>query len=344
MFFYFILVFSVSAFADDMVFFGVKPPQGEIKFSDEFSLTMDVSYPEQYEVLPDTSSAGNAFFDILNFEHIGDASSGTFKTSSWKVNAQAFCIEPSTFPAITWNLIENGKAVSSAKSPEFKIRASPLFDPEEVKKHDIKDVYPPVKFPHWLLIIIAIIAALAFFYYVYVKLNEKNIISFGKTPWQDTRSPYQRAYDRSVVLENSRLLRKEKFREFYTGMVAVFRYYLQEEYGIDADLMTTKDLSRRMKDCGVGVGNISKSRNFLNRADLVKFAKMRPENVNKDLEELRSILQSFDMEHTPVDIGAAGIGIHQNYAPDSDGNPGQDYSRYAPAGYGESSAPEKEDA
>ncbi|MBO4555906.1 MAG: hypothetical protein J5706_04035 [Elusimicrobiales bacterium] len=321
--------------------FGVRPPDGEIKFADEFSFKMDVSYPQQYEISPDTSSLGNAYFDVLGFEFINDVSSGTLKTSSWKVHAQAFCVETSTFPAIAWKLFENGKAVSVAKSPEFKIKALPLFNPEEVKSSDIKDVYPPLKFPHWLLIILAVIAAAAFGVYVYRKLTEKNIITFGKVPWKDTRTPYQRAYDRSMMLENSTLLEREKYKEFYTGLVSVFRFYLHEEYGIDADLMTTKDLARQMKESGIGIVNISKSRNFLNMADLVKFAKMKPENVNNDIKAMRSLLQELDLEHTPSDIGASAFPSSQ----DIGSNPGSendysakseaDYSRFAPpSGYG----------
>ena len=153
---------------------------------------------------------------------------------------------------------------------------------------------------------LALLAAAAFGVYLYRKLTEKNIITFGKQPWKDIRSPYQRAYDRSMVLENSSLLKMDKVKEYYTGLVAVLRLYLQEEYGIDAELFTTKDLAKQMKQYGINVANISKTRAFLSHADMVKFAKMKPKSAGADLMKLYDILQSLDMEHTPADLGAAG--------------------------------------
>ena len=136
--FAFLFVFSLcgSLSAEETVYFGVKPPEGKIKFSDEFSFKMNVSYPDKYDALPDTSTAGNSYFDVLSFEKTGEVSSGTLKTSTWKISAQAFCLETSTFPALTWTLMDKGTPVSKAKSPEFKIKADPLFDPKKVKESD----------------------------------------------------------------------------------------------------------------------------------------------------------------------------------------------------------------
>ena len=325
----FLITFFIPAqliSAADTVYFGVRPPDENIRFSEKFSFRMETSYPEQYEIMPDTSSIKNDDFEVLDFSKAGEVSSGTLKNTSWSVVAQAYCIGTSTFPAITWNLQQNGRTVSSAPSPEFNIRVSPMFDPEEVKKEDIRDIYPPVKFPNWLLVVLAVIAAAAFLYYLYRVTGKKAGGIFRREPWADKRTAYQRAYDRTTVLENSSLVQREKIKEFYIGLTSVFRLYLTEEFALSAELFTTRDLTRQMKRSGIGVKNVSMARDFLNRADMVKFAKLRPESVNPDLMALRDLLQALDFEHTPVDTGYAsseGYGQEYNsYSPDTAAQPG----------------------
>ena len=290
--------------AGEEVYFGVKPPTEKLKFADEFSLEMDVSYPSKYEVLPDTSSADNANFDLLDFARTGEASSGTLKTDVWIIKVQAFDIGVSTFPSIRWNLVDKGKAAASAMSPHFNITVDPFFKQEDVEKSDIRDVYPPMRFPNWLLIILAILLSALAGYIIYRHLERRQGGIFHKEQWHDLRSPYQRAYDRSIVLENSPLVHSGKFKEYYTGLVSVFRLYLKEEFNIDAELFTTRDLVKAMKEYGMNVDSLARTRKFFNRADMVKFAKMRPENAKDDLVFMREILQALELEHTPEDYGA----------------------------------------
>ena len=104
---FFLIAFFIPAqliSAADTVYFGVRPPDENIRFSEKFSFRMETSYPEQYEIMPDTSSIKNDDFEVLDFSKAGEVSSGTLKNTSWSVVAQAYCIGTSTFPAITWNL------------------------------------------------------------------------------------------------------------------------------------------------------------------------------------------------------------------------------------------------
>jgi len=303
--FFFFFSFAQAVFAADTVYFGVNPPDENVRFADKFSLRMEAAYPAQYDLVPDTSSLSTNDFDLIDMTKIGEASSGTLKSASWSVVAQAFCIGKSTFPAITWNLVSNGKTMSSAFSPEFNIKVAPLFNPEAAEKEDIRDIYSIVKFPNWLLILLSALIIAAFAWYAYKKLLKEKVASiFRKEPWKDIRTPYQKAYDRTAVLENSTLLQREKIKEFYIGLSTILRLYLAEEYGIAAELYTTKDLARQMKATGIGIKNVSAARDFLNHADMVKFAKLRPKNIKADLSAIRDLLQSLDFEHTPVDIGA----------------------------------------
>ena len=303
--FFFFFSFAQAVFAADTVYFGVNPPDENVRFADKFSLRMEAAYPAQYDLVPDTSSLSTNDFDLIDMTKIGEASSGTLKSASWSVVAQAFCIGKSTFPAITWNLVSNGKTMSSAFSPEFNIKVAPLFNPETAEKEDIRDIYSIVKFPNWLLIVLSALIIAAFAWYAYKKLLKEKVASLlRKEPWKDIRTPYQKAYDRTAVLENSTLLQREKIKEFYIGLATILRLYLAEEYGIAAELYTTKDLARQMKSTGIGIKNVSAARDFLNHADMVKFAKLRPKNIKADLSAIRDLLQSLDFEHTPVDIGA----------------------------------------
>lgn len=293
--------FAQALYAEDTVYFGVKPPKEQIKLTDKFSVYFDIAFPQNYEVQPDTASFPSDNFEALSFENTGVASSDTLKSSLWQVDAQAFCIGNSTFPAITWNLIQDGKKVSSAKSPEFGINVLPLFDEKEIKNSDIRDIYPPFKFHNWLLLLLILLTAGGAAFLILKKIRERRLAKITRILWKDNRTPYQRAYERSCALENTNLLDRGLVKEFYIGLSSIFRFYLSEVYAIDAELLTSLDLIKRMRNAGIEAKSIKSAREFLSRADMVKFAKFRPENAGADIVFLRDILNALEIERIPAE-------------------------------------------
>jgi hypothetical protein len=286
-----LLLAAGPAAAQDTVSFKVTPPAGKTRMAEVFKVGVQATYPQQYSIKPDTASADGSDFGLLSFTKTGGTVSGGLKTETFEIKAQAFALGVSTFPALTWKLSgAPGAAEAGAKSPEFALTILPLFDSKA--GGDIRDIRPPYRYTPWLwLLAFALTAAAAFF--IYRRFFRRGAAPGASVLWSDARTPYQRARARLDALAKSRLLETARFKEYYIGLTSVLRLYVAGEFSISAELMTTQALARELKRTGAELKTILKTREFLDRADLVKFARFRPEAAAADLKALDEVLMEF---------------------------------------------------
>ncbi len=280
---------AAPAAAQEQVSFSVTPPAEKIKLADSFKFKVEASLPETYSLRPDTSSAEGSGFDLLSFTKTGETKKDGRKDQVYEVKAQAFSLGISTFPAIAWRLIGTdvppGTQVASSS---FTLEVLPLFKTKEGE--GIRDIYPPFRYRSWLWLLAAALAAAAAYYFY---RRRRAAGGTARNPWKDPRSPYQRARDRLQGLEKSPLASGGKLKEFYTGLTSVLRFYLSEEFSIDAELMTTSDLGRELKKTGTDIKTALRAREFLQKSDLVKFAKLKPGDAAEDSHGLEELLTDF---------------------------------------------------
>lgn len=286
-----LLLAAGAAQAQDTVSFKVTPPKGKTRMAEVFKVTVEASYPEQYSIKPDTTSADGTDFGLLSFTRTGETKSGGRKTDIFEVKAQAFALGVSTFPALSWKLSgAPGATEASAKSPEFVLEVLPVF--ESKADGDIRDIRPPYRYIPWLWLLAAALAAAAGFF-IYRRFFRGSAAQAGSVLWSDARTPYQRASARLDALGKSKLIETKKFKEYYIGLASVLRLYLAEEFAINAELMTTSALARELKRTGAELKTILKTREFMDKADLVKFARLRPEDAAADYRALEDVLMEF---------------------------------------------------
>ena len=286
-----LLLAAGPAGAQDTVSFKVTPPKGKTRMAEVFTLKVEASFPEQYSIQPDTTSADGSDFGLLSFTRTAETKAGGLKTDIFEVKAQAFALGVSTFPALSWKLSgAPGSPEAAAKSPEFVLEVLPLFDSKA--EGDIRDIRPPYRYIPWLWLLAAALAAAAGFF-IYRRFFRRGTALGSSALWSDSRTPYQRARARLDALAKSALLENGKFKEYYIGLTSVLRFYLAEEFAINAELMTTPALARELKRTGADLKTILKTREFLDRADLVKFARLRPENAAADDRALEEALMEF---------------------------------------------------
>jgi hypothetical protein len=285
-----LLLFAAPAAAEDTVAFKLTPPKSGVKLAEPFKLKVEASYPARFSIKPDTATAGNEEFEVLSFTRLDSKSAGSLKTDTFEIAAKPFALGQSTFPAVTWELLAAGEPPAAAKSPTVLIDILPLFEKTEDAIHDI---YPPYRFIPWGWIL-AGLAAAALAARLLSRLRRSGPgAGGGYSAWKDARTPYQRARERLERLSASPLAAAGRMRELYTGYTAVLRIYLEEEFGIDAELMTTSDLTRELKNTGADLKTTLKTREFLEKADLVKFAKMQPQDSAVDGAALLELLGEF---------------------------------------------------
>lgn len=112
--------------------------------------------------------------------------------------------------------------------------------------------------------------------------------------------PYERAILSLEKLEESRYLIQDEYKAYYSELTNIVRAYLEEEVEIDALESTTSELISKLellRDAGrlnLQPDTIIKFRRILETADLVKFARSRPQmrQAEADRQAMREVVSN----------------------------------------------------
>jgi len=286
---FFTVLLAAQTGAAQSVAFKITPPSKKPKLAEPFKVSLEASCPGDYGIKLDTTSIDGEFFELLGVKELSSKTAGGTSTAVFEFEAAAFTLGISTFPEMTFRLSGGGQAME-AKSPPFTIEIEPLFEKAKAgQPAEIKDIYPPLRFIPWFWLIAGLLAACAFAAFLYSRRKKAAAETAVETP-KDTRTPYRRAVDSLETLAASGLWEEGKIKEFYIGFSGIFRLYIREQFSIDALSMTTAGLSKELKKTGADVQTLISSRELLERSDLVKFAKFRPQQKDSDLAALKEIL------------------------------------------------------
>jgi hypothetical protein len=156
----------------------------------------------------------------------------------------------------------------------FTVHTVPV-KPEE----EIKDVKEPIKIPlDWktillyMLIIIAIAGLAYFLYKRYKKKHEGEEIK-----QTEPRIPsYITALNSLHQLEEEKLWQKGKVKEYHSKITEIIRRYFEDRFYLPALELTTSEAMIRLKERYDTAEILQATDEFLNNADLVKFAKYNP--------------------------------------------------------------------
>jgi len=178
---------------------------------------------------------------------------------------------------------------------------------ETVQQSDIKDVKEPLTIPLDIIFIIAIIlivivvAGIASYLYRRYKKKkegipvEKNIIQIPA---------HIRALKALDNLEEEKLWQKGRIKDYHSQITGIVRAYFEERFNLPALELTTSEqmhLLERVREAEV---IIITTKDFLNNADLVKFAKFVPlDSVNEEMmKQGREIIQKTIPAETTPDL------------------------------------------
>ena len=170
-------------------------------------------------------------------------------------------------------------------------------DTTQQKMYDIKPIIKvekSVQLPwNWILIVL-VIGLISYGLYRYYK---KGIEKFEKEE-EALIPPFDKAMSELDRLENSSYLIKEEFKEYYSQLTNIVRSYLEEEVHISALESTTQQLIDQLellKDSGaleLDQETIDRFDEILKTADLVKFARSKPEisRAEQDRKHLKEVV------------------------------------------------------
>ena len=176
-------------------------------------------------------------------------------------------------------------------SQEKIVLSNPVtFNVHKVKvqqQAEIKDVKEPITIPlDWkFILLIALIALLilALAIYFYLRYKRKKIEQPVKK--KIIRIPaHVRALTALNNLEGEQLWQKGKVKEYHTNVTGIIRGYFEERFNLPALELTTAEQMQQLRKVSAAENILEETNQFLNNADLVKFAKFNPlPSVNDEM-------------------------------------------------------------
>ncbi|MFC4095617.1 hypothetical protein [Euzebyella saccharophila] len=178
------------------------------------------------------------------------------------------------------------------------------------KMYDIKPLMEVEKshadFWKWLLLVLVILGVLGGLVYWFF-IRKKPLTEEEK---EALLPPYDRALLELKKLENSRYLIQDEYKEYYSELTNIVRSYLEEDAHVTALESTTDELIAKLemlKDAGelkLDNDTLNQFRRILQTADLVKFAKSKPETSvaeqdRKAIEEI--VIKTHDALPEPTE-------------------------------------------
>jgi hypothetical protein len=163
-------------------------------------------------------------------------------------------------------------------------------------QEDIKDVKEPITIPFdwkfWIvfaLIFLVLLAISLYFYrrYKLKKLQQPVIKKVVKIPIHVT------ALAQLDNLENEKLWQNGKVKEYHSRITEIVRDYFAKRFELPALELTTSESLQQLEQVYEARNVVQITNEFLNNADLVKFAKYVPmDSINQEMmKQAREIIQ-----------------------------------------------------
>ncbi len=152
-------------------------------------------------------------------------------------------------------------------------------------QEEIKDIKPPIRLFNYLYIIWIGIALLILVigYFIYRKYF-KNKPEPSIKKMEEKLLSHQLALRKLNQLEKEELWQKGFVKDYHSRITEIIREYFEKQFGLPALERTTTDSISLLRKHSQGKKVLDITSQFLNNADLVKFAKYTPiETVNREM-------------------------------------------------------------
>ena len=199
-------------------------------------------------------------------------------------------------PSLTVTYFTPGDSTAKALTTEKIKIVVESVKPSEAG--DIRDIKPPVEIPRnwwhvarWFVLGGTLIGSAVLVFVLYRRKKAgKGLLPAREVP---PRPPHEVAYEALDGLRERDLLERGKIKAFYTEVSEIIRQYIEGRYFIVAMEMTTTEVLEGLSDEEVLEEEFQLFQAFLERCDLVKFAKVVP-SVEENDEILRMAYEIVD--------------------------------------------------
>ncbi|KPJ49420.1 MAG: hypothetical protein AMJ41_03050 [candidate division Zixibacteria bacterium DG_27] len=265
-----------------------------ITIGDRVLYTLEIIHESSIELLPLNLGANLGAFEVKDYKTYPEKKSKRGQI----VNKSEYVITTFTTGEYVIPPLEIGYL--TADSVEHSIKSEPLTIMVESvvataeDTTDIRGLKPQASVPAGYLPYIIIAAVLlllggGIWYWRYRKLHPKPKEEEAEPPIP----PWEEALLALSELESSDLLATGQVKFYYLRLSEIVKRYLERRFPIAAVDMTTYEIKQNMRKARFESWLYERSRDFLESADLVKFAKYIPssEEIENDFASARYIVE-----------------------------------------------------
>lgn len=136
---------------------------------------------------------------------------------------------------------------------------------------------------------VALIAVLVAAFVLYRRWKKKRDAKPAPAPELPKLPAHVVAIDALELIRKEKIYSKGQIKEYHTSITDALRTYLEDAYGIQAHELTSRQIMEKLRYSGVEEAQLRKLRTILFRADMVKFAKDRPDERDNEDAVLHAI-------------------------------------------------------
>jgi hypothetical protein len=216
-----------------------------------------------------------------------------FDSGSFYIPKQQVFIKDKAYYTDSLRINVGNIVVDTVKQKAYPIKSI-------VKEPLIFDDFKP--YFSWFYLIVGSLILLISLFFLFKKKNKKIKKRIENIP------AYQEAIQKFTHLDEKDLLKQNQIKEYYIELTEIIRVYLGKEVNVHTLETTTDELislindNNSAKNIGISKESIQELQEFLEHADFVKFAKLRPNlgEIKNDrniassiVEEMQPLLQKY---------------------------------------------------
>jgi hypothetical protein len=248
-----------------------------------------IQWPDSLDLSP---------FEVLAAEALTPSGDGDRARSGVVLTLAAFELGVLEIPSFDVTVVGPGEQSETVSTDRFGVEVVTVGADET---GDIRDIRGPLALPVSViqvsLLLLALVAGLAVALWLLKRWRRRGDEP-AVLPDLPARPAHEVALEALDRLEASRLLERGQVKEYHIEVSEILRTYVERRFSVPALEMTTREVAQGLEAVGVHTDTREGLRRFLDRCDLVKFAKVRP-----DAERSRSVLELGRelVRHTAVD-------------------------------------------
>lgn len=276
----------------------VKAPPAAVMIGTPVELEGVATYPASATLSFDPTAQATGAVAALEAGFAEPVVEGGTKRQAFKLKVAAFELGMVELPPLAWTLKSPDGSLASVKSPP--VRFESVGPPgAQAEGQDIRDIRGPLAPPWWLYAAPAALAlAAAYGLWAWWRRRRSEGGPNAGEP-VDSRRPHERALDELRALHSAEV----PVKEFYIRLTDILRRYFEARFGVDAAVLTTGDLLKRLREAELDRPVVARCREVFEHADLVKFARWVPATpeIRKDWGEAeRVVLETKPPEPQPA--------------------------------------------